>query len=524
MILKRPFAFLIKHFKLIHLILCLPVFYLLYRSSLILNFITEYQKTSINVVGTDLVTNLFDIKMIISIIVIFIGTIVVVSLMTFKKKPVTFYFYNLLTYLFVIGIYMFDYSIIKTMETALVDIRTIKIVQDLTFSLIIVQTLSAILFAIRATGFDIKKFDFRHDLEDLQISSEDSEEIEIESQFDSDEFRRKIKKFQRHAKYVYVENKLIINLAIILVIGIIAYFIYNNSGIYSKSYKLSVAINTQEFIFNVKNNYQTNEGYRGNIITDKSLIVVDFDVKSNNENKKLDLSRFTLEIDNKKYKPVDKYTNYLKDLGNVYNDQEISTEFINYLLVFEIPVEVQESKKVLKYNDLNNKIVKIKLNPINIDKSSEYENYNSGEKIILNDTIFNGSEIVLGNFEIKNAFKLEYDFCLDSECYKSYEYLKPTYTDNYRKSLLKVTTSLNIEDNFKNSNVDSIKEIITTFGNITYVLNGEEKRTNITTIVKPEIANIGNDIYIEINSEIEQASSITLNLNVRNKQYSYIIK
>ena len=42
MILKKPYAFLIKHFKLIHLLLCIPLVYLLIRTGAIATFLNSY--------------------------------------------------------------------------------------------------------------------------------------------------------------------------------------------------------------------------------------------------------------------------------------------------------------------------------------------------------------------------------------------------------------------------------------------------------------------------------------------------
>lgn len=518
MILKKPFAFLIKHFKLIHMLLCIPMYYLLYRSSLILDFIKEYLDTNVDVVGSDLVSNLFDFKLVISIFIIFIGIIIVLSLMLYKRKPVTFYFYNIITYSFLSVIYMVSYSIIQTMQVSLVDVRTIKIIQDLIFTSIILQIFSAILCTIRATGFDIKKFDFRHDLDELDISAEDNEEFEIESQFDSDEFKRKIKKLKRHAKYVYVENRVVINLVFIALIGVIAYFIYNNSGIYSKNYKLSVAINTEKFIFNVKDNYQTSYDYKENKVTDKKLIVIKFSVKSNNGENKIDLTRFKLDTKNKTYKPINKYKTALSDLGLLYTGEKIGTEFNDFIMVFEIPSDEIE-KMTLKYEDYNNKIVSIKLNPKDIDTETDNILYNSGDTLTFNDILFKDIKLTLKNFEINNTFKINYNFCLsENECYNSIEYLKPTYTENYRKDIIKLNGYLELSDDYD----IELSDLLTTFGSISYNINGEDKNSYIN-IISPKHKTDG-DIYIEVNSDIEQASNIKLNLKIRNKEYSYVIK
>ena len=46
MILKKPYAFLIKHFKLIHLLLLIPLVYLFSKTFSIANFLNIYVKAS----------------------------------------------------------------------------------------------------------------------------------------------------------------------------------------------------------------------------------------------------------------------------------------------------------------------------------------------------------------------------------------------------------------------------------------------------------------------------------------------
>ena len=42
MILKKPYAFLIKNFRLIHLILTIPLIYITYKTTAVSNFFREY--------------------------------------------------------------------------------------------------------------------------------------------------------------------------------------------------------------------------------------------------------------------------------------------------------------------------------------------------------------------------------------------------------------------------------------------------------------------------------------------------
>ncbi|MEI3499664.1 MAG: hypothetical protein V8Q71_04180, partial [Bacilli bacterium] len=82
-------------------------------------------------------------------------------LMKFKKKPIRFYKINIIVYIVLILIYIFAHSTIKSLEIGLVDIRTLKMVQDFLVIAMILQVPSTISLVIRALGFDIKKSDLK---------------------------------------------------------------------------------------------------------------------------------------------------------------------------------------------------------------------------------------------------------------------------------------------------------------------------------------------------------------------------
>ena len=71
MILRRPYAFLIKHFKLFHLILTAITVYLLRSTITILQFFTSYMATNEVLYYEDYSTQLFS-KIIASILVILV--------------------------------------------------------------------------------------------------------------------------------------------------------------------------------------------------------------------------------------------------------------------------------------------------------------------------------------------------------------------------------------------------------------------------------------------------------------------
>ena len=173
MLFRRPFAFLIKYFKIIHLILGIMIAYILLKTNEIFRFVEEYLNATPFTIGNNVVPTLFNPIMWILIITILIFTFIILGVMNFKKKPVTFYIFNILVYSFVTFTLIYCYTNMKTLEVQLLDVRTLKLMRDFNLFALILQSLSLITVGIRATGFDIKKFDFDQDIEGLKITAED---------------------------------------------------------------------------------------------------------------------------------------------------------------------------------------------------------------------------------------------------------------------------------------------------------------------------------------------------------------
>lgn len=526
MILRKPFAFFIKHFKFIHLILAICAIYLITKTNEILSFYLEYMDIMSISSGTSISTDLFNILLWISTIVIILGSVLIAFLMKLKKKPIRFYVINIIVYIALIFIYIFAHSTVRSLEIGLVDVRTLKMIQDFLVIAMILQVPSAISLVIRALGFDIKKFDFERDLEELEITSEDNEEIEVNLEFDFDKFKRNVRKQIRHFKYVYFENKTIINVIFTISLVIIGIIVYLNIGVYNRAYHENQRFNVTNYQIMVNDSYKVRTDYNGNIVDDKaSFIVISLKLRSNYLDKtKFETARIALEINKHLFYPQKDYKTEFSDLGTLYTNQNITKDDNNYIIAFEIPKNYQNKKMKLKYFDYNDKEVTINIKP-NSFKNPKLYNYNLGDTIKLDDSILKNTTIKLSSFEVNDYFKNDYKLCIDNNCIDSYEYLVPTYTGNEDKALIKITGNINWDENKKISEIDNLYKFIEIYGKVSYILNGEEKDVNINLKeVKPNKASDDNTYYIEVNKEVKDASKIYLTFVVRDKEYKYVVK
>ena len=107
MILRRPYAFLIKHFRLIHLILFILLAFITYNANNVLDFFKEYISANGNIeVLSSNYINLF----IYIVPVIIVGlSIMIYYLMKYKDKPKLFYIILIVVSILCTGIYTYLY-------------------------------------------------------------------------------------------------------------------------------------------------------------------------------------------------------------------------------------------------------------------------------------------------------------------------------------------------------------------------------------------------------------------------------
>ena len=112
MILRKPYAFFIKHFRFIHVILSLLVIYSTYKTKILLDFFNEYSNEIINITGQDLVTPLMPLFFQIIPLIILVVNLLLLFIMFIKKKPY-------LIYVISIGIFLFTFIILQISKSTL---------------------------------------------------------------------------------------------------------------------------------------------------------------------------------------------------------------------------------------------------------------------------------------------------------------------------------------------------------------------------------------------------------------------
>ena len=528
MVLRKPYKFLIKHFRIIHLLLALMSSYLLFRTNNIVKFFNEYINGSETLIGVGTSDEYFSLLMIVFIMLILVGITLILVIMKMKDKPILFYIISIISYIIIGLIYIYDKSIIQKLELSALDIRTIKLASDLSLICFITQTISTTILFIRGIGFSVKKFNFEQDLK-FEIDESDNEEFEFDVSIDRNKIKRNFKKSLRDIKYTYHENKFIINIVILIVILLIGIGVFLHIR-KNKTYKLNQYISAYGINYTVTDSYLINTDYKGNVITDNYLVVSKIKIKNTLSTKeKLVTARILLKIGKVTYNPTTKYKNQIIDLGNTYNDNYLKSDYEDYLIVFEIPKKYINKKMIFSYSDPYNGDFKTTLSTKKIDNKSYSDKGQLNKEITLNDNLFKNISFNITNYEIDDKFKVAYNFCETKNiCYDSYEYIVPTFTDNYSKVILKIKSTINFNDQ-KISGYDDLADFIETFGSIKYKVkeNNEVIEKEMNTKIKrvnPVKSNEKGVYYFEIYDDIKDATDISLIFNIRNAKYEYSLK
>ena len=177
--------------------------FLVYKTNTILNFLNQYIASNQTSPIDNLTNTMFNIWMFVFPFFVIILSLIIISLMYVKKKPIFLYVFNIILAVAILVFYNLSYSMFTEMEAILLEVRSVRLFRDLITILEGFQCVSLITVLIRATGFDIKKFHFGEDLAELEIEETDNEEFEVNIEVETNEVQRKVNRFWRFAKYIY---------------------------------------------------------------------------------------------------------------------------------------------------------------------------------------------------------------------------------------------------------------------------------------------------------------------------------
>lgn len=531
LILRKPYKFLIKHFKAIHFIMMFLIIYLFIKYLSIFSFVNETFKTYSGILTTNPSSKLFSVFIYLISLLIIIATIFLIYLLRSKKKGVKLYISTVVTYVLYFIIVSYSYSVIQSLEIMVVDLSVLHNLKDFLLLIGALQLFQIGFFVVRTLGIDLKNFDFKADMEELDINDSDNEEFEININIDTNKISRNINKQKRLIGYFYKENKSLFYVAGAILGVIVLYFVYLFFGVYNKFYSQGKYFTTNTFSMAITNAYVTDyDFFNKEISSNKSFVILEVNIKARAGLKKLNNSLPELVLGFNEYHYDNEYARYFEDLGTGYNNEDLNTTFKKYILVYPIKKSDRNKKMKFKYSDFANfsdmsaKNVNVSLKVRDLDKVKDTLEYNLGDEIDFSKSILGNTKLKIESFEVAPNFALNYNYCVTKDyCYNSVEILKPSIINNYDKVLLKLNGTVDVDEKISNKSMNNLFEFVKMFGYFDYVVDGQEKK-DFTAIKQVESVRVksNNVYYFELINEA-QNSEIYLVLKVRDYIYKYKI-
>lgn len=503
LILRKPYAFLIRKFKIIHLLLTLCSVYLAYRIGKLLGFYNNFIEGTVSKLeAINYIGSFYMAVVIIAVIICFI----VLLLMRYKNKSYLFYI-AMIGYFISMGLFI-NYSCDGLYEIYFsgLDTKSLLLYRDMLKIVNLIQYIFVFLLLVRGLGFDIKKFNFVDDLIELNEDVSDDEEVELTlGGFEG--ANRKFNRNIRELKYYYLENKYMINAILIgfILIGGVWYLV--DTKFLNPVYKTNNVFSFDSYSFNVLDSYVTNIDSNGKQVMDDghSLVLLKINVTNNGSSEAINTANMILKVGNSGYSIVTVSSKF-SDLGKLYRSQ-IVKDSNTLLFAYKIPDDkLKENMKLVFGNKKQ-----VELNPIYLDEIDKVKNYKLGDNLDLSNSFYRHGRIKIVSYEVRDSFDYTYN----------YEVLEQSYEGNitifsYGNTIMNLVMESEYTNNLTNYS------FLSKYAKLKYVMDGKEYVSKSFEDKTPSSYKKG--IYLNVDKDLEKASSIWLDIQVRNKSYIYKLK
>lgn len=528
MVVKKPYAFLIKHFKIIHLLLLVPILYIAFKFGDIASFFQAYVKANYHTIETNIAGNYVTLLMFFALLLLILSSSIIILLLKSKKKNTLLYSCNVVYYFILIIFSMISYGVMSGIEIdSTFDATIMNFFRDISRILVIPSYILMIIHLGIGIGFNIKTFRLDNHV-NLQVTEEDDEEIEIKIGPDKYTTKRTIVHGLRELKYYFLENKFVFTCIGAVLLVIILFSTYMNFQVYNKKYNLYQAFALDTFTMTLKESYLSNVDYAGNKIEkDYYYLAVKINIYNKSKNAaSIDKANFRIFIGDEVIYPSYDRSNRFIDIGNSYQGNSIFPDTEDdYVLVYELTKEQvvdryqmkilsglkQEPGKLIP----SYKIINIK--PTKVLEKETIFNSDIGKQITLEDTLLSNTKYRLTNLELKSFYQYEYEQCTGVNMCTMVKTSKVPQSGN---ALVVIEDTIEWDEStsyYKNTS----RDLYADFGTIEYEFNGKKYKAKLKST---NGATPNNKKFYEVPSNILYASNIDLIITIRNKEIKIYIK
>lgn len=527
MIFRKPYKFLIKHFRLIHLILCTLIAYLIYKNKFITTFFNDYINSKKTSYFSNVATKYVEIPMFIAVLIVLALLIFIYLLMKKKDKPRKFYVFSVVFYIVNFFALFIARGIFSTFENNIVNMQVAGVYRDLSLIFTYIQYVIIVVFFFRGIGFNIRKFNFSKDLEEMQIDAKDNEEFEFVLGNNGYKYKRSFRKSLREIGYYIKENKFIFTMFCLCIVSLFALIYYLNHNIYNKVYKENEAFNNSIFSVKVLNSYITDTDYNGQKYN-SNYMILNLDITNNSSsNNALNVEDYRIIIDDNTYYPTSKMNDSFVDLGSPYIKDEIGpNKSVQKLVIYKIPKKVKNKNYFLRViNKLNfressimAKYFNVKLNPIILADKVSSNSFNLKDEINFSKTTLGDTKLIVNSYNINGSYIYDSKSCINNKCSNIKNVI---YSENMGNYIINLKYSLDLADSSYKNYINNSNEFFDDFMKIRYEIDDKI----LTRSVKNRTPdNLKDEFVGEIPGDAVNSSNLSLVFKVRNNEYEIKLK
>ena len=512
MIIRKPYAFLIKNFKKIHVFLFLLSLFVAYKLVNVNGFIAEFMRFGTYDLYQNPVQNHISFGLLVAVFLLIIGSSSLVLLLRYKQKPWKIYLIPVIEYLtmfFVLNIvrgFFRNY----TDDVATTDLRMAR---DLLVMFLFFQLPSIAIFLIRGLGLDINKFHFNIDKEYLELSEEDREEVEIGFNFDKNSFIRAYRRFLRNTRYFYLEHTKGCRLFVGIIIVFLGYNIYKFAFVTNRSYSEGEYYSANGYTMKIKKAYFTDKDYAGNVISNKSnFVIIDIVIQNNSSPRVINLENFHLKNGTKYYITTRKvYEKEFSDLGTTYDSvKEVKrNETIHFIIVYKVVSSLKKDKFILFYQEDGGILRKIKLKLQDLRELEEADVLTFGDYMEIS-IQSNPDNISFDSYQVLDEAEYLIRSCVSNGCTVTNRKL---VTDGSYK-ILQIDFGSDIYG------AKNVIDFLKSYGKIIYKdSSGFEDELKVVDLVNRSY--FGKTIYLKVPNYVKEEDLLRMEFTIRNKRYIY---
>ncbi len=500
MILRKPYAILIKYFKLIHIIMFVLFTYLVFALRKIYVFFANYISTSNFTYTEDMVSRYVPWIVFVVIVILFALAIGILLLMHKKEKPVLFYKIMIGFSVFLIIILIYFAVFFKSLDDTVYEPLRLVVNRDIILFAYIFNYFFVVFSFIRGFGFDIKKFSFDKDKKELNLDESDSEEYELNVNIEKDDIKSFINSHRRELKYYVKENKLIFIIvgAIILVSG--SLYFYFDHFVINKIYHEGDNVNIGNLVYHVNSSSITNVDKFGQELSDDSdYLIINMNILNHAGTGHLNEQTLRVHVDDDYYYPATNLCDMFSDLGTCYKMQELKNGTDNkFIVVYKIKKEHQKIYLEILKNISN------KYNYSKIELAYKKDYADEVEKTVNDEFEIDNNIFKINKYAFFDKTSYQYEECIENDC--------KTFVKRILPNTGEIVLSLEIE------NLDKLSD---DFINSAIGLKYNDKTytgKNLSLIGKKD-----NTLYYSVPSFLETVDQFTLIITTRKIKYNIML-